>query len=65
MHLVESYENLTLILKRIDYQNHKWVMCGDLKVISLLLVQQRGYTKIERLCNWDRRNKYMHWIKKY
>lgn len=65
VHLVESYENLALILEKIDYQNHKWVVCGDLKVLSLLLGQQRGYTKFPCfLCEWDSRNKDLHWIRK-
>ena len=37
VHMDERYENMSLFLQAIDYNRHKWVICGDLKVISLLL----------------------------
>jgi predicted nucleic acid-binding Zn ribbon protein len=43
--LSESYETLKLVLEKIIYHEHEWQLCGDLKVIGLLLEQQRGYTK--------------------
>jgi len=43
--LPELYETLKLVLEKIKYQKHEWQICGDLKVIGLLLGQQRGYTK--------------------
>jgi len=43
--LSESYETLKLVLEKIKYHEHEWQICGDLKVIGLLLGQQRGYTK--------------------
>jgi hypothetical protein len=65
--LFESYETLKLILQKIKYHEHEWPICGDLKVIGLLLGQQRGYTKFPCfLCAWDSRarDKYcvtVHW----
>jgi hypothetical protein len=35
--LPESYETLKLVLERIKYHEHEWQICGDLKVIGLLL----------------------------
>jgi hypothetical protein len=43
--LSESYETLKLVLEKIKYHEHEWQIRGDLKVIGLLLEQQRGYTK--------------------
>jgi hypothetical protein len=63
--LKESYENLALILTNLKYKEHGWTICGDLKVISMLLGQQAGYTKYPCfLCEWDSRDKKNHWIKK-
>ena len=45
VHLKECYENLDLVLNKLSYLDHKWTLCGDLKVISMLLGQQIGYTK--------------------
>jgi len=54
--LSESYEILKLVLEKIKYHEHEWQMCGDLKVIGLLLGQQRGYAKYPCfLCEWDSR----------
>jgi predicted nucleic acid-binding Zn ribbon protein len=43
--LSESYKTLKLVLEKIKYHEHEWQICGDLKVIGLLLELQRGYTK--------------------
>ena len=40
-----SYATVSLLLNNIQYQNHKWLLCGDLKVLSILLGQQSGCTK--------------------
>ena len=40
------------------------MLCGDLKVLSMLLGQQGGYTKYPCfLCLWDSRGKNEHWIR--
>jgi hypothetical protein len=49
-------------LKKIKYHEHEWQICCDLKVIGLLLGQQRGYTKYPYfLCEWDSRATDKHW----
>lgn len=54
VYLKECYENLELILTKLNYCDHEWTICGDLKVISMLLGQQGGYTKYPCfLCEWD------------
>ena len=61
----ETYENMKSILDKIKYAEHEWVICGDLKVLSILLGQQGGNTKYPCfLCLWDSRAKQDHWIKK-
>ena len=63
--LKESYENLATVLQKIKYDEYNWDICGDLKVIGLLLGQQSGYTKYPCfLCMWDSRAKDKHWTQK-
>ncbi|GFX46375.1 uncharacterized protein TNCV_238371 [Trichonephila clavipes] len=64
VHLKECYENLEFILNKLSYSDHKWTICGDLKVISMLLGQQSGYTKFPCfLCEWDSRDRKQHYVK--
>ena len=52
----ETCETMDTLLKLLDYTLHNWKICGDLKVISLLLGLQLGYTKhMCFLCLWDSR----------
>ncbi|GBM32839.1 hypothetical protein AVEN_216542-1 [Araneus ventricosus] len=65
VHMKEFYENLDFILNKLSYSDHKWAVCCDLKVISMLLGQQKGYTKFPCfLCGWDSRDRKQHYIKK-
>ena len=60
--LSESYETLKSVIEKIKYHEHEWQICGDLKVIGLLLGQQRSYIKYPCfLCEWDRRATDKHW----
>ncbi|GFS88360.1 uncharacterized protein TNCV_1751171 [Trichonephila clavipes] len=64
VHLKECYENLEFILNKLRYSDHKRNLCGDLKVISMLLGQQIGYTKFPCfLCEWDSRDWKQHNVK--
>jgi len=61
----ESYESMKLLLGKIKYDEFKWKLCGDLKVVALLLGMQLGYTKCCCfLCEWDSRNKKNHYVNK-
>jgi len=61
----ESYENMKLLLGKIKYDEFKWKLCGDLKVVALLLGMQLGYTKYCcLLCEWDSRDKKNHYVNK-
>jgi hypothetical protein len=37
VHNKESYENKKSLMENINYNKFKWQICGDLKVIALLL----------------------------
>jgi len=41
----ESYESMKLLLGKVKYDEFKWKLCGDLKVMALLLGTQLRYTK--------------------
>jgi len=43
VHNKESYENKRSLMETINHDNFKWQVCGDLKVIALLLGLQ-GFT---------------------
>jgi hypothetical protein len=41
----ETYETLKQLLNTLEYSKYGWHVCGDLKVVSLLMGLQLGYTK--------------------
>jgi hypothetical protein len=52
----ETYENMKILLKAINYQQYEWNICGDLKVIGMLVGMQSGFVKhMCFLCLWDTR----------
>jgi len=45
------------ILKLVNYNNHNWRICCDLKVVAMLCGLQGGYTKhMCFICDWDSRH---------
>lgn len=65
VNMKESYDNMKLLLGKIKYKDFKWNICGDLKVVALLLGMQLGYTKYCCfLCEWDSRDRKNHYEKK-
>lgn len=61
----ETYESVKLILDKINYGIHQWMICGDFKMLGFLLGQQGGYVKYGCfLCMWDSRADDLHWKKK-
>ncbi|XP_076059422.1 uncharacterized protein LOC143036052 [Oratosquilla oratoria] len=65
IHLKETYETMSLLLEKIRYQEYKCCICGDLKVITILMGMQTGYTKYCCfICEWDSRDRQQHYIKK-
>ncbi|GBM11312.1 hypothetical protein AVEN_13552-1 [Araneus ventricosus] len=53
-----------MIHEKINYQEYLWMVCGDFKMLTMLLGQQAGYTKYPCfLCLWDSRARDLHWTK--
>ena len=44
VHMKQSHERMRTLLNYIDYDKHKWKICGDLNVLRLLLGMQQCYT---------------------
>lgn len=64
VHLTENYENMKTLLDAINYSNYEWQICGDLKVVGILLGMQKGFTKYCCfLCLWDSRATKDHYDK--
>ena len=61
----ETYQSLKDLLDCINYDNEKWVICSDLKVVALLMGLQMGYTKhMCFLCMWDSRDDANHYSRR-
>ena len=41
----KCYETMQVLLSAIKYANYNWEICGDLKVIGILMGMQSGFTK--------------------
>jgi len=52
-------------MEAINYDKFKWQICGDLKLIALLLGLQQGFTKYSCfICEWDSRARSLHYSRK-
>jgi len=59
----ESYESMKLLVGKIKYDEFKWKLGGDLKVVAPLLRMQHGYTKYCCfLFEWDSRDRKNHYV---
>lgn len=57
----EEYENIKQVLEKIKCVEHRWQICKDLKITSMLLGQQSDFTKYPCfLCLWDSRDRENH-----
>ena len=60
----EDYGNIKLILGRLKYGDHQWLICVDLIMVNFLLGQQGGYTKYPCFfCYGDSRADKDHWVR--
>ena len=63
--LKENYKNIKVVLERLKYCVHQWLICVDLKMVNFLLGQQGGHTKYPCfLCYWDSKANEEHWARK-
>ena len=63
--LKEKYDEIKQVLEKIAYDEHKWPICVDLKMVNFLLGQQSGNTKYPCfICMWDSRDRVNHYKKK-
>ena len=63
--LKEHYSSVKMVLEKMCYKEHNWVICVDLKMVNFLLGQQGGYTKYPCfLCLWNSRDNDQHWQRK-
>lgn len=61
--LKESYESMSKLLYLINYEDHQWKICSDLKVVAMLTGLQQGYTKYMCfLCKWNSRARNEHYV---
>lgn len=50
----EKYADVKGVIELLQYDKNNWIICVDLKFVSFLLRQQRGYTKYPLFhCIWD------------
>ena len=60
----EPHKSMDLLSSALNYQEHKWLICGDLKVVGIILGLQGGYTRYPCfLCLWDSRANYQHYVR--
>ncbi|GBN46777.1 hypothetical protein AVEN_73954-1 [Araneus ventricosus] len=65
VYMKETYRYLKQILEMINCSKYGWQICADLKVMSLSMGLQLGYTKYCCfLCLWDSRAIALHFIKR-
>ena len=63
--LKETYDDLKFMLESLNYKDHHWRICADLKVVAVLTGLQTGYTKYCCfLCQWDSRKRDEHYIRR-
>ena len=56
---------MKILQDAIDYKTHRWNICGDLKVIGMLMGMQTGFTKFCCfLCLWNSRAVNEHCVKR-
>jgi len=56
---------MKILMEAIYYDKFKWQICGDLKVIALLLGLQELFTKYCCfICEWDSSAQFLHYLRK-
>lgn len=59
----EEYNNMKLLLEKINYAEYGWKVCSDLKMVAILIGLKGGYpTNQCFLCEWEGRLTNLHYI---
>ncbi|KAI6651137.1 hypothetical protein LOD99_5488 [Oopsacas minuta] len=63
--LKEQHDYIRIVMNLLGYHDHNWIISVDLKMVSFLLGQQKGYIKFPcYLCMRDSRACEKHWTQK-
>ena len=63
--LKEQQDDIITVMDLLKYHEHSCIICVDLKMVSFLLGQQKGYTKFPYfLCMRDSRDRENYWSRK-
>ena len=63
--LKEQQDDIRTVMDLLKYYQHGWIISVDLKMVSFLLGQQKGYTKFPCFVSmWDSRDRENHWTQK-
>ena len=61
----ETYDDVKEVVTFLKYHEHTCIICDNLKMVSFLLGQQRGYTKHPcHIRMWNSCDQEKHWIQK-
>ena len=61
--MTETYNGIDHLLSDVNNQEHKWLICGDIKVVGRVQGIQHGSQSILGfLCLWDSRTEDQHYI---
>lgn len=61
----ETREVMRMILDKLNYREHNWLICADLKVVGLLMGIQGGNCSYPCFkCLWHKGSKKLHYTKK-
>jgi hypothetical protein len=61
-----SQNKIFILYTKIRYTANDWMICGDLKVLCMLLGQQAAYTKYPCFtCEWGRRARSQSWEQRH
>ena len=68
MHIQKTCENpmkQLILLEHIKCDTYNWSICGELKVIGMILRMQPGHTEYSCfICEWDSRARQYNYIQK-
>ena len=64
VHMKEAHKCMNRLLSVVNYQKHKWLICGDFKVVGMVLRLQGMYTKYPCfLWLWDMWADDQHYVR--